>query len=276
MVRVASVQANVKFGDPFANAVAVIAELERLKDEGVELAIFPEAFLTGYCVSCAADAKGIGIAADSEPITSIQQTCERLDMLAVVGFAELAGEDIYNAAALFEPGQTTRIYRKTHLPELGLDKFAAAGAGPLPVYETRLGKIGVLICFDMRFPEATRSLALQGADLIALPTNWPEGAEVSADHIAIARAAENRVFFASCNRAGEENGFRFIGRSKIIDPTGKVLAAAGEGPETVMADLDFALARQKRTITIPGKYETEVMNARRPELYSQLTCDITG
>lgn len=274
MTRVACVQANVKFGDPMANAEAAVTELERLKREGVELAIFPEAFLTGYCVDNAPGAQGIAIEAQSDSIRLLQDACERFDMLAVVGFAEQAGDCLYNAAALFEPGKPIRIYRKTHLPELGLDKHVREGEGPLSVYDTRIGKIGLLICFDIRFPEATRTLVLQGADLIVLPTNWPEGAEVSADHISIARAAENRVFFASCNRVGEENGFRFIGRSKIIDPTGKVLAAAGDQPQTLMADLDFSLARQKRTVNIPGRYETEVLKARRPELYSSLTCDI--
>lgn len=278
MIRVACVQSNVVFGDPAANAAKAISDLEFLKEQGVQLAVFPEAFLTGYCVECAEDAGAIGLdaSAQNSALHRLQQACDRLDMLAVVGYAEAHEGKLYNAAALIEPGQTRRVYRKCHLPELGLDKFVEAGEGPLEVFETRIGKIGVLICFDMRFPEPTRVLALQGADLVVLPTNWPEGAQVSADYIAVARAAENRIFFATCDRVGEENGFRFIGKSKIIDPTGKILASAGDKEETIIADLDLELARQKRTVAIPGKYETEVFKARRPELYSGLLGDFEG
>ena len=169
----------------------------------------------------------------------------------VVGFAENANGTLHNAAALFEPGVAARYYRRSHLPDLGYDKFVQAGH-ELGVFDTRVGKIGLLICFDLRIPEAARVLALQGAELIVLPTNWPEGAEISAEHVAIARAAENRVFVATCDRVGEEHGFRFIGRSKIIHPTGLVLAAAGADEETIVADVDLAEARQKRSIGIPG------------------------
>ncbi|MGV3615245.1 MAG: carbon-nitrogen hydrolase family protein [Fimbriimonas sp.] len=273
-MRLACVQMDVVFGDFDGNTAAVVAHLERLKAKGVELAVFPEASLTGYCVDCVEDARRIaipGVSGDEigTALQTVQEACERLDIVAVVGFAERSGEDVHNTAALFEPGRRPRIYRKTHLPELGLDRFVKAGA-EIPLFETRLGRIGILICYDLRPPEATRVLALAGAELLVLPTNWPEGAETSAEHVAIARAAENRIFVATCNRVGEENGFRFIGRSKIIHPTGRVLAAADAGEETLVADIDLSEARQKRTVNIPGKYEIDVMGSRRPELYGEL------
>ncbi len=268
-MRVASVQSNVKFADPAVNAERAAAKLAQLAGEGVDLAVFPEAFLTGYCVSSQDEADALAIYDADPALQRLRKASEEHNILAVAGFAERAGDVVRNAAVLFEPGSLPRYYRKTHLPELGLDKFVQAGDS-LPVFDTRLGKIGILICFDLRPPEATRALALRGAELIVLPTNWPVGAEVSADHLAIARAAENRVFVVTCNRVGEENGFRFIGRSKIVHPTGRVLAAAGDGDETISADLDLAEARQKRTVGIPGKYETEVFASRRPELYGAL------
>lgn len=271
-MRIACVQSNVVFDDPLANALRGVQRLEELKADGVDLVVFPEAFLTGYCVECQADADALAIAAGDSPheaLTAMRDACDRLDLVAIVGLAEQEHGIVYNSAVLLEPGKPPRYYRKTHLPDLGLDKFVRAGED-LPVFETKLGKIGILICFDIRSPEAVRALALKGAELIVLPTNWPEGAEVSADHIAIARAAENRVFVATCNRVGEENGFRFIGRSKIVHPTGRVVAAA-EGTEAVIsANVDLADARQKRTITIPGKYETDAFASRRPELYGIL------
>ncbi|AIE86904.1 carbon-nitrogen hydrolase family protein [Fimbriimonas ginsengisoli] len=275
-MRIACVQCNVVFGDPIANATAGAARLKGLKGEGVDLAVFPEAFLTGYCVECQADADALAIAAGEAPhaaLTVFRDACDANDILAVVGFAEQAEGHLHNSAVLFEPGKEPRIYRKSHLPDLGLDKYVRAGS-ELPVFDTRLGRIGILICFDLRAPEATRVLAMQGAEILLLPTNWPEGAETSADHISIARAAENRIFVATCNRVGEENGFRFIGRSKIIHPTGRVLASAGDAEATLIVDVDLAEARQKRTVNIPGKYEVDVFESRRPELYGELIKDV--
>ena len=294
-MRIACVQSNVVFGDARANACKAVDDLNRLKSQGVELAVFPEAFLTGYCVESSADAQKIAIPIDSLHIELIRKTCDELDMMAVVGFAEaftregspagglagsqarrLSGPGIYNSAALFEPGQAPRFYRKSHLPELGLDKFVCPGHGPLEVFETRIGRIGILICFDFRMPEACRVLALKGAQILILPTNWPEGAETTADYTPITRATENRMFVATCDRVGEENGFKFIGKSKIIHPSGKVLASAGDAEETLVADIDLADADQKRVVTVPGKYEIEVFKARRPELYSELTRNLEG
>jgi predicted amidohydrolase len=269
-MRIACVQAPVRFDDPTANAEYAVRRLTELKGQNVDFAVFPEAFLTGYCVGAQDEADKIAIQSTHAALQTIEKASNDLDILAIVGFAEMENGTVYNAATLFEPGQAPRKYRKTHLPDLGLDKFVQPGQ-ELPVFDTRLGRIGLLICFDLRPPEATRSMALQGADIIVLPTNWPEGAEVSADHIMISRAAENRVFVASCNRVGTENGFRFIGKSKIVHPTGRVLAAAGSDEEVIVADLDFADARQKRTIAIPGKYETDVFSSRRPDLYLTLT-----
>ncbi len=269
-MKLACVQSNVVFGDSQANAAKAIEKLKELKAEGVDLAVFPEAYLTGYCVDTSEQACAIAISSDSEALKMLQSACEELDILAVVGYAEALDGKVYNAAVLLEPGEAPRVYRKTHLPELGLDKFVEAGQ-ELPVFETRLGKIGILICFDLRPPEATRVLALNGAELIILPTNWPVGAEISAAHIAIARAAENRVFVATCNRVGEEHGFRFIGQSKIIGVTGQVLAAADGEEQTILAEIDLRQARQKRTIGIPGKYETEVFASRNPRLYTKIT-----
>ena len=266
-MRVACVQSNVAFGNVAANIATAVRHLEDLKSRGVELALFPEAFLTGYCVESAEEARKI--ATNQRALFPLREASDRLGISLIVGFAELAGDVVFNSAALIEPGVDPYIYRKAHLPDLGLDKFVNPG-DDLPVFDTALGRVSVLICFDLRIPEASRVVALKGAELIALPTNWPEGAETSAEHVAIARAAENRVFVATCNRVGEENGFRFIGRSKIVGPAGNLLAIAGTEEEIIVADIDLAEARIKRNVMIPGKYETAVFDSRRPELYNEI------
>lgn len=279
-MRVACVQSHVVFADPTANADNAIRHLENLKAQDIDLVVFPEAYLTGYCVGSRGQAEQIAIEATADAsrefnrmhpsLMRLYEASERLDIGCVVGFAGNNGMDLYNGVALFEPGRPARRFMKVHMPCLGFDRFAIPGSN-LDVFDTKWGTLGILICFDQRPPEAARTLALKGAEIILLPTNWPIGAEVSAMHMSIARAAENKVFLATCNRVGIENGTTFIGQSKIIDTRGRVLAAAGDGEEILIADLDLSEAREKRIVNIPGEYEMEVFDCRRPELYTVIT-----
>ena len=279
LVRVASVQCNVVYGDPAANAAFAVETMQKLATQGVHLAVFPEAFLTGYAVENEQEARRIAILVrGKEPdsvdeahpsVLAIQAACREFGMHAVVGYAGTDGQVLYSGAILFEPNGRMRKYVKTHLPALGFDKYVVRGTR-LPVFETELGRIGLLICYDVRFPEAARVLGLERADIIALPTNWPEGAEVSPNYMAPARAAENRLFVVTCNRVGVENGFRFIGKSAIHDITGIAIASADAEPTVLVADVDVARARQKRTIVIPGKYETDTFATRYPEIYGRV------
>lgn len=273
------VQINVVFNDPNANSKAACERIVDLAEQGVQLVVFPEAYLTGYCVSCAEDAEAIAVQVLSdkgrvtqapESVMQIWQACQRHGVHAVVGFAGKDERGLYNGAILFRPSGEMHLYKKTHLPFLGLDRFAQKG-DELMLVDTAIGKIGVLICYDMRAPEPTRVLALNGADMVILPTNWPVGAEISASHISIARAAENKIFFIACNRVGEENGFRFIGQSKIIAPSGKILAGADDTAQVITAELDLQQARDKRIVNTPGEYELDLFGSRTPHLYGDIT-----
>lgn len=285
--RIACVQHNVKFGDPLANAKRAARTLADLAGQGVQLAVFPEGYLTGYCVDSCQAAEHIAIyGAQLDPeqavieaqgyevgegIDLLLEASLEHDIMAVVGFAEATDDGtLYNSAILLEPGREPRTYRKSHLPHLGLDRFVRAGS-ELPVFDTRIGPLGILICFDLRGPEAARVLALGGARLIVLPTNWPEAAAFAADAVPPVRAAENRIFVATCNRVGEENGFRFIGRSGVYDVSGKALAKAGDREEILIADLDLAAAECKKNVVIPGVYESDVFASRQPVLYGPLS-----
>jgi predicted amidohydrolase len=268
-MNLACIQSDCVFGRPEQNVQRVLAEVERSRESGADLVVFPEAFLTGYCADCEDAAHGIALPIGSPLLAEIRKACDDRGTMLAVGFAESDEGALYNSVAFFQPNRPMSVYRKSHLPFLGYDRFARPGHD-LPVFETSHGRIGILICFDLRIPEAARTLALKGADLILVPTNWPEGAEVSADHIAIARAAENRVFLAAVNRVGRENGFRFIGRSKVVAPSGKVLAEARDGEETLLCEIDLAEARVKRAVTIPGQYETDAFASRQPDLYRSL------
>jgi len=170
---------------------------------------------------------------------------------------------------LVGPDGLVGTYRKTHLPFLGVDRFAVPG-DELPVFETPLGRIGIEICYDLRFPEVTRALALAGADIVAHPTNFPVAARIQTELITRARAAENRVYLLTANRVGRERWGEFCGWSQIVDPYGNRLAEAGETGEALLtAEVDLEKARDKDYV-IPGTYELYLFGHRRPELYTAL------
>lgn len=267
MNRIACCQLDVIKADFKSNRGKFASALGEAKAGGADLALFPECFLTGYGFASLEEAREAGIT--REEAATLQADVEAQDVMAIVGFAEKTDKGVANTCVLLEPGVVPRFYRKVHLPCLGLDRFTTPG-NELPLFDTRLGRIGILICFDQRPPEAARVLTLKGADLICLPTNWPEGAEMSAHVISQARAAENRVCYATCNRVGTESGFRFIGASGIYDVTGRCLAKAGESEEIIYADLDLTASRQKRAVIVPCEYEWSVDTSRRPELYDRL------
>ncbi|MFW5698194.1 MAG: carbon-nitrogen hydrolase family protein, partial [Fimbriimonadaceae bacterium] len=229
MARLACVQTSVDFNQPEKNRDRLIAALHDLRQDQVELTVFPEAYLTGYVVDSPDKAKQVAIAgpgANPEMFDPVRQAVDKTGVGCVFGFAEADGDTLYNTAVLLEPGQAPRTYRKTHLPYLGYDRYAKGG-DELPVFETRIGRVGLQICYDLRMPEATRVQALAGAEVILLPTNWPVGAEINPELYMRSRAAENRVYILSANRVGQENGTRFIGRSSVVDMGGNVLQEAG-------------------------------------------------
>lgn len=275
-VRIGCAQLDVRWMAPNENAERAAAAIGEAAQTGCELLIFPEAFLCGYCADSAEVAAELALGVEElrQPFDVLQQAVDAGKCSAVVGFTGRADSHIFNRAIILAPGRQPNIYTKIHLPMLGFDRFATPGDA-LPIFEipTRSGdtlRLGVIICFDLRFPEAARVLALKGADLIALPTNWPDGAQANRDLLARARAVENKVYLAACNRAGVENGFRFIGGSQIINPVGEVLAYQDEGEGMIYGELDLSWPRNKQNVTIPGIYETNSFTTRNPKAYASL------
>jgi predicted amidohydrolase len=273
------VQIDVAIGDVDGNLRRIMDRLEEAAAHGAKLIVFPEAALAGYCLSSKEEALPYAIDSWGRAIWPFAKRCEELGVVGVLGFLAATGEPdeedgqvhCGNWALLAGAGRPgSCFYAKTHLPVLGVDRFVHPGSH-LGVWDTPIGNIGALICYDIRFPEAARSLALKGADVIVLPTNWPEGAESSPDFLTRARAWENRVFIVAADRVGVERGRKFIGRSQIVAPCGKVLCEAGRDEETILyADLDLEEARQKRIVIEPGEWELDVIGGRRPELYGAL------
>ncbi len=269
--KVAIVQMKPVFADRGANLKFVLSKLQQASKEGAALAVFPECALSGYVFDASEEAMLHANTIPGVATDTISAACERLNLYAIIGMLEKEGTDLYNSAVVVGPEGIAAKYRKCHLPYVGLDRFTKAG-NELCVVELPFAKVGVLICYDLRFPEAVRSLALQGADVLVLPTNWPSGSENNPDFLTRARAVENRIFVIACDRVGGEQGAEFIGRSQAVAPNGAVLAEANGTSQTVLyVEIDPDLARKKRTINIPGVYEFDSIADRRPELYGELT-----
>lgn len=266
-ITVAAMQMNPRLGQVQENRACILAGLGQAAALGAHLIVFPEAALSGYCFATLDEARAAAEPLDGPSVQAFVQTCRQYNVYAVIGMLQTAGDKLYNAALLIGPDGIVGCYHKAHLPFLGVDKLADKGNSGFEVYSTPLGRIGMIICYDLRFPEAARSLALRGADMIALPTNWPQGADSAPGFIAPTRALENRVFVIACNRCGYEGGFEFIGSSVILDPAGRRLAQAGAGEEIITATFDPLLARHKRLVIRPGEFEMDTLADRRPELY---------
>lgn len=268
--KIAVAQMDPHIGDLPYNRARILDMLRAAAAEGAKVVVFPECALSGYVFDSAASALTSTETVPGETTSSISKVCAALSIYCIFGLLERSGDDIFNSAVVIGPQGIVQNYRKCHLPVLGIDRFAAKGDS-IPVIDLPFARIGVLICYDLRFPEASRSLALRGIDLLIIPTNWPEGAESSPDFLTRARSWENRLFVAACNRVGEERGTRFIGRSQIIGADAKFMAEADGTSEVILyADIDPALAREKRVVIRPGEFEFDPIGARRPELYGGL------
>lgn len=266
--KIAGVQMDVTFADVPANLARMQSRLKETAAAGAMLTIFPECALTGYCFESRDEALSCAQPVPGPAIKALAATCRELNTHTIFGMLEVDGDRLFNVCALIGPNGLIATYRKTHLPSLGVDNFTTPGDQPFAVHEINGLRIGMNICYDYSFPEGSRVLMLAGADLIVLPTNWPEGSRKGAQYLINARAHENHFYYFAVNRVGAERGFGFIGQSKCADPTGDLIAHADHSDETIIyADVDPAVARQKHLVKIPGKHEVHRVRDRRPDLY---------
>ena len=271
LLKIAGVQMDVVFADVKENLRRMLAKMERAAAEGARLVVFPECVLTGYCFDSLEEGRELAEPIPGPSIEQITAACRKLDQHVVFGLLEADGERLFNACVLVGPDGLVGSYRKVHLPFLGVDRFTTPGDRPFAVHEVRGLRVGMNICYDGAFPEAARVMALDGADLIVLPTNWPPGAESFADYAINTRAMENAVYYLAANRIGSERGFRFIGHSKICNTNGEPMAAAPHENEAVLyAEIDAARSRNKHLVRVPGKHEIDRFKDRRPEMYGRV------
>ena len=237
-----------------------------------DLIVFPECMLSGYCFASLEQAAACAQNIPGPATDHIAQWCSEHNKYVIFGMLESGPEGaIYNSCPIVGPRGLVGLYRKIHLPFLGVDRFVTAGRWPYQTYDLDGLKVGVHICYDASFPESSRVMALQGADLLVLPTNWPPGAMTFAKYLPNARALENNVYFLSVNRVGTESKFRFIGQSRLCDVDGEAMAGCDEESEgLVIGRIDPEVARMKRLVRVPGEHIIDRFNDRRPEFYNAI------
>lgn len=254
-------------GDAAGNLRRAAEAIARAAAAGADLVVLPELVTSGYAFRDAAEARGLALAADAPEL----EAWGAAGPLVVGGFCELADDGrLHNSAAVVGPGGVLAVYRKAHLWDRELEIFAAGDAPPA-VLDTPHGRIGVVVCYDLAFPEWVGAAALARAELLCVPTNWPREPRPAGERPmevmrALVAASTNRMFVAACDRCGEERGVEWVGGSVVADERGWPVAGPPERPEPALliADVDLARARDKALSP-----RNDALADRRPELYGR-------
>jgi 5-aminopentanamidase len=260
-----------------AQLAPVIGDLEGNRERAcaaiqaadADLVVLPELMTTGYVFESEDEVRALA----RPTLEAVEPWVEAAgDRIVVGGYAEL-GEDgrVYNSAAIVDGSGAMARYRKVHLWDREKLVFSAGRDFP-PVVHTPLGKIALSVCYDVEFPELVRGLALAGADILALPVNWPRfpqpPGERPMDIVRVmAAAVSNRIFVAVADRCGAERGVDWVSGTCLAGPDGWLLAGPPDQrePATITARCDLALARDKRI-----NERNDALGDRRPDVYGQV------
>jgi len=257
--RVGFIQFDILMGEVSGNATEAERHLNHLGDAGIAMAVLPEMW------SCGFDNANLVRHAERTPgiLDRLSKTAIRHRMVIAGSLPEIAEDRVYNTLYLVDAdGRIAGAYRKIHLFSVtGEHKHFCAGTRNV-VCDTTLGPVGLMICYDLRFPELCRALALKGAPIVVVPAQWPDIRIEVWDVLARARAMENQIYIIGANRCGVENENRFSGHSIIVDPGGSVLAWAPNGDTrtgTAVVDL-LHLERVRKKLP--------ALSDRMPEAYA--------
>lgn len=263
-MRIALLQGPAGSGDVESNLTFLERTARMAARQGTRLLVCPEMFLTGYDIGTDAVHR-LAEPADGPSAAAVARIARASGVAIVYGWPERVGSDVYNAASLVDrDGRLLLSYRKTHLfGDIDTATFRP-GDGDFTTVLLDDVRVGLLICYDVEFPETVRCLALAGADLVVVPTALMVPYDVVARTVVPTRAVENQVYLAYANRAGAERVLQYCGLSCVVGPDGVELARAGTGVELAQADLDLPALHVARA-------GTTYLADRRPELYAALT-----
>lgn len=264
MTRIACCQLDPVIGDVDANSERIAAGIGDAVAAGADIVVVPELATSGYMLADRDEAASVALSpADTR---FAKWAADVGDSLAVIGFCEAGDGVFYNSAAVIDSGGVVAVYRKTHLWDREKLIFTPGMELP-PVLDTRHGVIAVMICYDLEFGELTRRVAVDGAELIVAPVNWPLFPRPEGEHpgeviTAMSTARTNRVAVAACDRAGVERGQEWTAGTAIVDQDGWVVASAGPGVGMAVADVDLARSRDKKLTEY-----VDLLTDRRLDLY---------
>lgn len=270
-VRVACIQMEPHVGQNEQNLRRSLEICEEAVEGGAQLLVLPELCNSGYVFESRTEAHAASEEIPTGPAASAWVSfCQANEVYLVAGIAERSGERLFNSSVVIGPTGYMGTFRKVHLWNRE-NLFFEPGDLGFPVFHTPIGRISTFICYDGWFPEAYRSCALQGADIICIPTNWvpipgqAEGSPAMATVLAQANAHSNSVYIAAADRVGTERGQPFNGQSVIVSYTGWPLAgpASPDQEEILYADLDLGMARVARN----WNDFNQPLRDRRPETY---------
>lgn len=273
-VRIGVAQYEPHVGDLEGNRVAAVRWARRAAAQGCHLVVLPELASSGYVFQSADEAGATAEDAHQGPyVTALAEVAAESGIHVASGLNERADGVRHNSSVLVGPSGTLAVYRKLHLFNDELSWFHPGSS--LPVVDTPFGRVGMIVCFDLWFPEAARALAVAGAEIVAVPTNWVasfkkrvfnDAGECQGDIVAMATAAQNGVMVACADRVGEERGVRFLGCSLIVGPDGWPVAgpapAHGEVLLTASVPRESVVAARQRT---PRNH---LLGDRRPGSYN--------
>jgi N-carbamoylputrescine amidase len=273
-VTIACLQMQPSFGDVASNVERSLQLIDRAAADGANLVVLPELCNTGYVFASREEAFAIAEEIPAGPtVAAWAERAARHRLHLVAGICERAGNKLYNSAVVIGPAGYVGTYRKVHLWNEEALFFEPGNLG-FPVFHTPIGRIGAAICYDGWFPETFRLCALQGADIVCVPTNWvpipgqADGRQAMANILAMAAAHSNSMFIACADRVGVERGQPFEGQSLIVSYTGWPVAgpASRDSEEIILAKVDLGEARRKRN----WNAFNQVLRDRRTDVYDEM------
>ncbi len=274
-VRIACIQMEPVVGDKARNVAHSLALIGEAADEGAQLVVLPELCNSGYVFNSMEEARAL-----AEPVPGGSSVAAWSEIAAarqlhlVAGINEADGDTLYNSSVLIGPDGYIGTFRKVHLWNQE-NRFFTPGNLGFPVFDTAVGRLGTMICYDGWFPESYRECALQQADIVCVPTNWVpingqrEDREAMANILTMAAAHSNSVFVACADRVGTERGQPFIGQSIIVSFTGWPIAgpARPDREEIIYADADLSDPARRSAW---NEFNHNPVGDRRPAEYHEL------
>ncbi len=258
-LQVAAIQFKITLGEIDQNLTKVEAALDRVAKQDAKLAVLPEMWSAGY------DYKRLARHAVDTPrvIEAICRLSAEHQMVVVGSLPEALDGKIFNTAYVVDCGKVLDTYRKLHMfSTMGEDRFLSPGNHSL-VVSTSVGRLGIAICYDLRFPELFRKMALEGAEIICLPAEWPKPRQEHWRTLLRARAMENQLFLIATNCCGIQGRLDFFGMSLLLSARGEVLAEGGETDIELVAMFDYQEM-------VDYREQIRCYDDRRPEVYGKL------